>query len=86
MMIRTHVSQSEAGIYLQPNFDGLGESTLREYSLNLWDDIGADHAAFFPNQLVALANARHDGKVLWKVVCQNAGDSLGIQFFIMVKF
>lgn len=62
-------------IYLQTDFDLLGEGTLRENCLHLRHHGAGHHAALRSDGVHLLADARDDRKVLREVVRHEATDS-----------
>lgn len=73
-------------VYLESDFDLLGEGAFREDGLHLGNDRGADHAPFGTDGVHLLPDARDDGKVLGEIGGQDAGDAVGAEVFDRGKF
>jgi hypothetical protein len=71
--------------YLKPNLDLLGESTLREDCLDLWHNSRTDHTTLIPDVVVLFTDTCDEGKVLWKISGQDAGDALMVQVLCRFK-
>lgn len=72
-------------IYLQTDFDLLGEGTLREDCLHLGNHGAGDHAALRSDGVHLLADSRDDRKVLREVVGDEATDSATSQLVQLGK-
>ena len=68
-------------VYLQPNFDLLGEGALREDSLDLGHHGRVDHTSLGPDGVHLLSDPRDYGEVLREVGRQDSGDSVCVQVF-----
>ena len=66
-------------VYLQPNFDLLGEGALREDGLHLWHHCRVDHPSLGADGVHLLSDPRDDGEVLREVGRQDSGDPVGVQ-------
>ena len=73
-------------VYLETNFDLLGESSLREDRLDLGDHGGVDHPALGSNGMHLLSDPADDGKVLREVSGEDAGDAVGVQILKLGHF
>lgn len=74
-LLRGHALARFEQIYLQPDFDLLGEGALREDGLHLRHHRARYHATLRPDRVHLLADARDDRKVLREVVRDEAADA-----------
>ena len=73
-------------VYLETNFDLLGESSLGEHRLDLGHNCGVDHPTLWSYGVHFLSDSADDGKILWEICCQNSGDSVSVQIFKLGHF
>ena len=73
-------------VYLEPDFDFLGESALGEHGLDLGHHRAVDHAALWPNGVHLLSDPRDDRKVLREVCGQDPRDAVGVQILQLGHF
>ena len=66
-------------VYLEANFDLLGEGALREDSLDLGHHGRVDHTSLGPDGVHLLSDPRDYGEVLREVGRQDSGDPVGVQ-------
>ena len=66
-------------VYLEANFDLLGEGALREDGLHLRHHRGVDDAALGADGVHLLPDPGDDGKVLREVGRQDSRDPIGVQ-------
>ena len=66
-------------VYLEANFDLLGEGALREDGLHLRHHRGVDDAALGADGVHLLPDPGDDGKVLREVGRQDSRDPVGVQ-------
>lgn len=70
-------------VYLQADFNLLGEGTFREHSLHLWYHRRVQHATLGADNVRLLSDSWNDGKVLRKVFSDNPADSL-VRWYVVV--
>ena len=73
-------------VYLEPDFDLLGEGALGEHGLDLRHHGAVDHAALGPDGVHLLPDATDDGEVLREVGRQNSRYSVGVQILQLGHF
>lgn len=73
-------------IYLQAHFNLLGECALRKDRLHLRHNRAGHHAAFRSDGVDLLPDARHDRKVLRKIVRDETTDSTAQQIVRLAVF
>ena len=66
-------------VYLEANFDLLGESSLREDRLYLRNNCRVDHASLGADGVYLLSDPRDDGEVLREVRRQDSRDPVRVQ-------
>ena len=73
-------------VYLQPNFDFLGERPLREDGLNLRHNRGIHDSPLWPDGVHLLADPGDDGEVLREVGGQDPSDPVRVQVLQLCCF
>ena len=73
-------------VYLEPNFDLLGERALGEHCLHLGHHRGVDHAPLRSNGVDLLSDPADDGEVLGEVSGEDPGDAVGVQILQLCNF
>ena len=73
-------------VYLEPDFDFLGESALGEHGLDLRHHRAVDHTALGPNGVHLLPDPRDYRKVLREVCGQDPRDATGVQILELGHF
>ena len=73
-------------VYLEPDFDLLGEGALREYGLDLRHHGAVDHAALGPDGVNLLPDPGDDGEVLREVRGQDPCDAISVEILKLGHF
>lgn len=73
-------------VYLEPDFDLLGEGALGEHGLDLGHHGAVDHAALGADGVDLLPDPGDDGEILREVRGQDPRDPIGVQILKLSHF